>query len=80
METVLITGASSGIGCELAKVYAKNNYDLVLVGRRIERLKQLKSEIKKSNPKIQVKVIEIITRRLISFVEKGKYKNRYFNK
>ena len=59
METVLITGASSGIGCELAKVYAKNNYDLVLVARRIERLKQLKSEIKKSNPKIQVKVIEI---------------------
>ncbi|AMD95239.1 SDR family NAD(P)-dependent oxidoreductase [Leptotrichia sp. oral taxon 847] len=59
METVLITGASSGIGYELAKIYAKNNYNLVLVARRIEKLKQLKREIKKSNSKIQIKIIEM---------------------
>ena len=59
METVLITGASSGIGYELAKIYAKNNYDLVLVARRIEKLKRLKSEIEKNNFKIQIKIIKM---------------------
>ena len=59
METVLITGASSGIGYELAKIYAKNNYDLVLVARRIEKLKRLKSEIEKKIFKIQIKIIKM---------------------
>lgn len=33
MSTVLITGSSSGIGFELAKVCAKNGHDLVLASR-----------------------------------------------
>lgn len=32
-QTVLITGASSGIGYELSKIFAMNGYDLVLVSR-----------------------------------------------
>jgi uncharacterized protein len=32
-KTVLITGASSGIGYELAKIFARNGFDLVLVAR-----------------------------------------------
>jgi short-subunit dehydrogenase len=40
-QTVLITGASSGIGYEMAKVFAKNGYDLVLVARRIEPMQEL---------------------------------------
>ena len=45
MKTVLITGASSGIGRELAKVYVRNGFNLVLVGRRENRLDELKKEI-----------------------------------
>jgi len=45
MKTVLITGASSGIGKETAFEYAKNNYDLVLVARRFEKLSIIKKEI-----------------------------------
>ncbi|MGF1569307.1 MAG: SDR family NAD(P)-dependent oxidoreductase [Nodosilinea sp.] len=42
---ILITGASSGIGYELAKVCAAKNHDLVLVARREDRLKALKAEL-----------------------------------
>lgn len=41
----LITGASSGIGAELAKVYAKNGYDLVLIARSNEKLDSLKNDL-----------------------------------
>jgi len=45
MKTVLITGASSGIGKETAYVYAKNNYNLILSARRKEKLEEIKKEI-----------------------------------
>ena len=41
----LITGASSGIGREMAKVLAKRGWDLIVVARRVELLKQLKEEL-----------------------------------
>jgi len=44
-ETVLITGASSGIGRELAKLFAKDGSNLVLVARREDRLKELADEL-----------------------------------
>ena len=43
--TALITGASSGIGLELAKVFAREGHELVLVARRQELLEQLAEEI-----------------------------------
>lgn len=42
---VLITGASSGIGYELAKNFAKRKFDLVLVARRKNELENVKKEI-----------------------------------
>ena len=44
-KIALITGASSGIGMELAKIHAKNNGDLVIVARRKKKLEQLKKEL-----------------------------------
>ena len=45
-ETVLITGASSGIGREMAKQLSHKGYDLIIVARREERLRELASELK----------------------------------
>jgi short-subunit dehydrogenase len=41
----VITGASSGIGAALARIFARNGYALVLVARRQERLEALADEI-----------------------------------
>ncbi|MCD3245753.1 SDR family oxidoreductase [Clostridium botulinum C] len=54
-KTVLITGASSGIGYELSKVFAKNGYNLILVARSIEKLNKLSNEIiEKFNVKVKI--------------------------
>lgn len=43
-EYILITGASSGIGYEIAKIYAKQSKNLILVARRKEKLEELQKE------------------------------------
>src|SRR5260370_5620935 len=44
-ETVLITGASSGIGRELARLYASDGARLILVARSEDKLRQLADEL-----------------------------------
>ncbi len=56
MATALITGASNGIGLELAKVHASKGDDLVLVARNKSKLDELKTELEK---KFKVKVYTI---------------------
>lgn len=48
----LITGASSGMGRDMARYLASLGYDLIIVARREERLKELKDEIKNVNVRI----------------------------
>ena len=55
-ETVLITGASSGIGWELTKLFAADKSDLVLVARREERLTEL-TKLLKSEHDVDVFII-----------------------
>ena len=56
MLTALITGASSGIGLEFAKVFAANKTNLVLVARSEDKLNQLATQLR-SDFGITVKVI-----------------------
>ena len=44
-HVTLITGASSGIGMELARVFAANGHRLALTARRVDRLEALANEI-----------------------------------
>jgi hypothetical protein len=48
-QTALITGASSGIGRELARLFGADGYDLVLVARRIEVLQTLAEDLAKQH-------------------------------
>jgi len=46
-KIICITGASSGFGEACAQVFAANQYDLIITGRRIERLKDVKNVLEK---------------------------------
>ncbi|MDT8337236.1 MAG: SDR family oxidoreductase [Candidatus Izemoplasmatales bacterium] len=50
----VITGASSGIGKELAYRFAKKEYDLILIARREDRLTEIKNNLEKLNVKVEI--------------------------
>jgi len=68
MKTVLITGASSGIGKELAYIYATKNYNLVLAARRKDRLEEIKGSIKNKHS-VSVEIFDIDLSKLDSAEE-----------
>lgn len=45
MKTILITGATSGIGKSCAEIFAKESFKLILTGRRKERLEELSARL-----------------------------------
>ena len=51
-RVAVITGASSGLGKQMAKGFAKQKANLVLLARRIEKLEELKKELEKENIKV----------------------------
>jgi short-subunit dehydrogenase len=55
-KTALITGASSGIGLELAGVFAENGFDCVLVARSHDKLSELATQLERDH---QVKTLVV---------------------
>lgn len=55
-KIVFITGATSGFGKAMAKKFAANKYNLVITGRRAERLHELQQELT-STHKVEVKAL-----------------------
>lgn len=55
----LITGASSGIGRDMARVLSNKGYDLVLVARDEKKLNQVKQELEKNNVKVEIIVADL---------------------
>ncbi|KQT92029.1 short-chain dehydrogenase [Marmoricola sp. Leaf446] len=55
-QTILITGASSGLGAEMARQFAARGHDLALCARRAEKLDALRAEIAASHPERRVEV------------------------
>lgn len=48
-KTALITGATSGIGRAVADIFAENKYNLIVTGRRSERLQELKAALERQH-------------------------------
>ena len=59
MSTVLITGASGGIGYELAKLFARDHHDLVLVARSAEKLSQVAAELQAHGVTVKTIVLDL---------------------
>lgn len=60
-KTILITGASSGLGAEMARQFAARGHDLALCARRTERLEELKAEITAAHPdrRVEVRALDV---------------------
>ena len=60
-QAILITGASSGLGAEMARQFADLGYDLALCARRTERLEELKADLLVRHPgrRIEVRSLDV---------------------
>jgi short-subunit dehydrogenase len=61
MSTILITGASSGLGAEMARQLAARGYDLALCARRTDRLEEVRAEIRAADPgrRVEVRALDV---------------------
>ena len=61
-KIALITGASSGIGRETAKLFAKEGALVILTARHLDRLKEVQKEIENNNGKAESYSMDITNR------------------
>ena len=60
-QTALITGASGGIGYELAKLFARDRYNLVLVARSGDKLAQVAAELQPLGVTVKTVALDLVT-------------------
>ena len=70
-RTVLITGATSGIGEACARRFASGGYDLVLTGRNKEKLNGLREELEKTGVQVKTLVFDVRDREAAEAAVKG---------
>lgn len=60
-QTTLITGASSGLGAEMARQLAAKGHHLALVARRTDRLEELRAEVLAAHPgrRVEVRALDV---------------------
>ncbi len=58
-KIALVTGASSGLGAQFAKVLAKQGAHVILASRRVERLKELRAEIEAQSGAASVQALDV---------------------
>jgi NADP-dependent 3-hydroxy acid dehydrogenase YdfG len=62
-KTVLVTGATSGIGKAIAEKFAQNGYNIVVTGRRAQRLQELKEQLENSGASCMALPFDIRSRK-----------------
>lgn len=68
MSTVLITGASGGIGYELAKLFARDHHNLVLVARSGEKLSQVAGELQPHGVTVKTVALDLASPIALKFL------------
>jgi len=58
-KTVTILGATCKLGIELSYIYAKNNYNLILISRNYNKIQDLKSSLEQKFPNIFIEIYEL---------------------
>jgi len=65
MPTILITGATAGYGLAMAHLFGSHHYNLVLIGRRSERLEAIQEEFKPKGVKVHVISLDVTDREAV---------------
>lgn len=58
-KTILITGASSGLGAGMAREFASRGYDLALSARRLEQLEQFRDELQAQHSSCRIAIRQL---------------------
>jgi len=67
-QTVLITGASGGIGYELAKLFARDHHNLILVARSRDKLAQVATELQAHGVTVKTLAVDLATPQASKFL------------